>query len=123
MKKSYYTIGTKFRIFIDAKEMRCWIALLAAAALVEIWLARREKRWPGLILPGLAFLLGAVKIARFYMSSRPTSIALGVLLLEFALGNAATLVLLVIYAACRESRKRKRRRDREKMQIEDLNEL
>ena len=29
-------------------------ALLAAAALcvaLEIWLARREKRWPGLILP------------------------------------------------------------------------
>ncbi len=123
MKKGYYTIGTKIRIFIDAKEMRCWIALLIAAALAEIWLARREKRWPGLILPGLAFLLGAVKSVRFYMSSRPNSVALGVALLEFALCSAATLVLLVIYAVCRESRRRKRRRDREKMRLDDLHDL
>lgn len=123
MRTGYYSLQTKIRLFIDPKEARLEIALLAAAALAEAWLARREAPWPGLILPGLTLLRGMAKIAALYGSGGFAGFTLAAALLEFALSNVSTLVLLVIYAGCRESRRRKRRRDREKMRLDDLHDL
>ena len=123
MRTGYYSMHTKVGLFIDPKAARLEIALLAAAALAEVWLARREARWPGLIPPGLALLRGIAEIAALYRNSGHAGITLAAALLEFALSNVSALVLLVIYAACRESRRRKRRRDREKMRLDDLRDL
>lgn len=123
MRTGHYSLQTKVRLFIDPKAARLEIALLAAAALAEVWLARREAPWPGLIPPGLALLRGLAKIVALYGNGGSAGFTLAAVLLEFALSNVSTLVLLVIYAVCRESSRRKRRRDREKMRLDDLHDL
>lgn len=121
MKQGYYTLATKARVYVDV-NLPLWTLILAAASLAEIWLARREKRWPGLVLPGLAFLRGMAKTILFYAACEPSSMALGAAVLEFVLDNIPTAVLLAVYAACREYRGRKRRRAQEldRTRIDDL---
>ena len=121
MKKGYYTLATKTRVYVDV-NLPLWTLVLAAASLLEIWLARREKWWPGLILPGLALLRGTAKAILFYAACEPSGMALGTAVLEFVLCNIPTAMLLAVYAVCRECRKRKRRRAQEldRMHIDDL---
>ena len=33
-----------------------WLGLLVGGVLLQIFLSRRESRWPGLVLPALTFL-------------------------------------------------------------------
>ena len=66
-------------------------ALLAAGLGLQVFLSHRASRWPGLVLPAVSCLL---------------------------LGNIPTLVLLAVYAACREVRTR--RSEVEKLNIQDL---
>lgn len=121
MKQGHYTLATKARVYVDV-DLPLWMLILAAASLAEIWLARREKRWPGLILPGVFFLRAAVEAVLFYAACEPSGMALGSAVLEFVLRNLPTALLLTVYAACREYRKRKQRRAREldRMHIDDL---
>ncbi len=99
-------------------------ALLSAAALcvaLEVWLARREKRWPGLILPGVACLWALIEAACFFASLRQRLAgALGFALLVLLRDIVPAAILLAVYALCRELRRRKRLRERDKMQIDDI---
>lgn len=99
-------------------------ALLAAAALcvaLEIWLARREKRWPGLILPGAVSLWALIEAACFFAGLRQRFAgALGFALLMLLQEIVPAAILLAVYALCRELRRRKRLRERDKMQIDDI---
>nr|WP_326184948.1 hypothetical protein [uncultured Oscillibacter sp.] len=100
------------------------LVLLAAAALcvvLEVWLARREKRWPGLILPGAACLWALIEAACFFAGLRQRFAgALGFALLVLLRDIVPAAVLLAVYALCRELRRRKRLRERDKMQIDDI---
>lgn len=103
--------------------------LLAAgvlALLLEWFLARRERRWPGLILPALA-LLWAAGISLLECGTAPSfwdrmGLGLWALVRLFLWDSVPTLVLLAVYAACRWRRGRKLRRGREldSMRVEDL---
>lgn len=85
--------------------------------LLQIFLSRRESRWPGLVLPLLTFLtslLNVLAVADTGSVSQNVLLVLTTLLI----GNIPTLVLLAIYWAVREKRRVKAQMDR--MNIDDL---
>lgn len=96
------------------------LALLIFAVggiLLQIFLSRRESRWPGLVLPLLTFLtslLNVLAVADTGSVSQNVLLVLTTLLI----GNIPTLVLLAIYWAVREKRRVKAQMGR--MNIDDL---
>ena len=90
------------------------LVLLAAGAGLQVFLSRRASRWPGLVLPGICVLYSLAMCLN--VAAGPGAVAAAVSCL--LLGNIPTLVLLAVYAACREGRKR--RSGVEKMNIQDL---
>ena len=92
------------------------LALLVGVPLLQIFLSRRESNWPGLILPLLTFLYALVMAlsAAAYNAGIPW----GPILASLLLGNIPSVILLAIYAACRE--KFRKRSELDKMQIKDL---
>ena len=96
------------------------LVLLIGGVFLQIFLSKRESRWPGLVLPLLTFLcslLGPLNVADTGSVSR------NVLLVAVTLlaGNIPTLVLLAIYWAARE--KYRVRDQMEKMGKQDISEL
>ena len=89
-------------------------AFLVGAILLQIFLSRRESRWPGLALPAITLLYSLVMACNVMAGAD----AWRALLAPLALGNIPTLVLLAIYAACRE--KRRKNSEMDKMDIHDL---
>ena len=96
------------------------LLLLVGGVLLQIFLSKRESRWPGLVLPLLTFLcslLGPLNVAD------TGSVSQNVLLVAVTLlaGNIPTLLLLAIYWAARE--KHRVRDQMEKMGKQDISEL
>ncbi len=96
------------------------LLLLVGGVLLQIFLSKRESRWPGLVLPLLTFLcslLGPLNVAD------TGSVSQNFLLVAVTLlaGNIPTLVLLAIYWAARE--KHRVRDQMEKMGKQDISEL
>lgn len=88
--------------------------------LLQIFLARRESKWPGLVLPLLTLLqslLYVLSVADTGSVSQNVLLVLSTLLV----GNIPTLGLLAVYWAAREKRRIKAQMD--KMQIDDLDDL
>lgn len=100
------------------------LALLVGIVLLQIFLSRRESRWPGLVLPSLTFLFSlcvTVGVALFsFVPTQDNGLGAVIVpaLLLFLMYNIPTLVLLGIYFACREKYSRKKQLD--KMNIQDL---
>lgn len=92
------------------------LVLVAGGILLQIFLSRREGKWPGLILPILSFLYSLVMVlsAVAYNGTIPW----GPILASLILGNIPTAFLLAIYFACRE--KFRKRSELDKMHINDL---
>lgn len=100
------------------------LAAGAACLLLEAWLAHREKRWPGLVLPGLAFLWALANAVLVLISDwERVSGAVGFALIFFLWDNVRTLALLTVYAACREHRRRRLRRMEAQMDRMNINDL
>ncbi len=85
--------------------------------LLQIFLSRRQSRWPGLILPALTLLYSLVMVLNV-ANTGDLATALLAMGVTFLLSNLPTLILLVIYAACREQYRRKKQMER--MNIQDL---
>ena len=93
------------------------LILIVGGVLLQIFLSRRESRWPGLVLPGLCFLFSLVAVLSVAaLGSLAESIA--TILMVVLLYNTSTAVLLVIYFVCRK--KFSRRKEVDKMNIADL---
>ena len=93
------------------------LAVLVGGILLQIFLSKRESRWPGLVLPLLAFLwslLGPLNV----MDTGSVSQNVLLVLVTLLAGNIPTLILLAIYWAVRE--KRRVRSQIEKMKIDEL---
>jgi len=93
------------------------LLFLAGIVLLQIFLSRRERRWPGLVLPAITFLYSVLMV----LNIAAVGNAQGVMVTMTAIlitGNIPTLILLAIYFACRSGRKKKSEVDR--MHIEDL---
>lgn len=96
------------------------LVFVVGGVLLQIWLSRRESRWPGLVLPLLTFLcslLGPLNVADTGSVSQNILLVLVTLLA----GNIPTLVLLAVYWAARE--KFRVGKQMEKMGKQDINEL
>lgn len=120
-REGYYAAAVGGRIYLDLDAGWPWLLLTGAAAILLEWfLARREKRWPGLLAPAAALAGAAVRAYLFYAENTPSGVALGGALAMLALYGVPALVLLAVYAACREGRRRKLRREREKMNVDDI---
>ena len=95
------------------------VVLLVGCIILQVFLSRRESPWPGLVLPGLSLLLSLIPLLNVaVLPGSGAGNVLTALLLVFLLYNIPTLVLLVIYFACRG--KYRRRREMDKMNAQDL---
>ena len=93
------------------------LLFLAGIVLLQIFLSGRERRWPGLVLPGISFLYALLLMlnAVHFVSMAQTVLTM---VLIFVVGNIPTAVLLAIYFACRG--KRRKQGELNRMKIEDL---
>lgn len=94
-----------------------FLVLIAGGILLQIFLSKRESRWPGLVLPLLAFLNALLMVLNIADTGSVSRNVLTVLVTLLA-GNIPTLVLLAIYWAAREKRRVKSQID--KMKIDEL---
>ena len=95
------------------------LLLLAGVAALQIFLSSREGKWPGLVLPILSFLFSLLYPLNMMAPTEGISAGFVVqLLLVWLMANIPTVVLLVIYFACREKQRKKKQMDR--MNIQDL---
>ena len=97
------------------------LALIAAACALEVFLAKRKSRWPGLVLPVLALFPALFVLPNLLtnaLSVAENGLQALLSLLAMLLLFVPALVLLAVYWFCR--RRRKRREDVEKMKIQDL---
>lgn len=93
------------------------LVVLVGGILLQIFLSKRESRWPGLVLPLLTFLwslLGPLNV----MDTGSVSRNVLTVLVTLLAGNIPTLILLAIYWAVREKRRVKDQID--KMKIDEL---
>lgn len=93
------------------------LVLLAGGVFLQIFLSKRESRWPGLVLPLLAFLQSLLLPLNLMDTGSVSRNVLTVLVTLLA-GNIPTLVLLTVYWAVRE--KRRVRDQLDKMKIDEL---
>ena len=97
------------------------LVLMAAACALEVFLAKRKSRWPGLVLP-ICWLMPAwlvlpnLLLNALSLAENAGQMLLALLVVPICLLPA--LVLLAIYWFCR--RRRKSREQVEKMKIQDL---
>ena len=94
------------------------ILLFAGAVVLEVYLSKREKKWPGLILPAIFIALSVINVLNVADVDDPAQLA-GLIITTLLISNIPTLVLLSIYGLVRE--KKKRKNEIEKMNIRDLN--
>ena len=97
------------------------LALMAAACALEVFLAKRKSRWPGLVLPVLALFPALFVLPNLLtnaLSVAENGLQALLSLLAMLLLFVPALVLLAVYWCCR--RRRKCREDVEKMKIQDL---
>lgn len=102
--------------------MRTLIVLLFIAGVIvlQIFLSKRENKWPGLVLPLIAFLFGLLYPLIMVAPSEGVTVGfIFQMILVWLLGNIPTIVLLAIYWSCRS--KQRCNKQLEKMNIQDLN--
>ena len=93
------------------------LGLLAGTVLLQIFLSKRESKWPGLVLPVITFLYSVLMMLNVTAMETARAV-IAALLSAFIMGNIPTLILLAIYFACR--RKQRTRIEVDKMRISDL---
>ena len=98
------------------KAIILMLVLLVGVPVLQVFLSRRENRWPGLLLPLLTFLYSLVKVCS--VTAYEGGIPWGPILASLILGNIPTVILLAIYFASRE--KFRKRSELDKMNIKDL---
>lgn len=104
-------------MLIAARTIILALVFLVGGVFLQIFLSRRESRWPGLVLPLLTFLYSLLMVLNVQDTGSASQNVLTVLTAVLA-GNIPTLVLLAIYWAARE--KRRVRDQLDKMKIDDL---
>ncbi|MDV0446186.1 hypothetical protein MsAg5_00120 [Methanosarcinaceae archaeon Ag5] len=93
--------------------------ILIGIVVLQVFLSRRENKWLGLVLPALSVLFSLFTVFGMYAYvGQPVSQIVIQTIMIFLMTNIPTVILLVIYAACRESLKKKKEID--KMSIQDL---
>ena len=93
--------------------------LVGLGVLLEVFLARRESIWPGLVLPILAGLYAVVMVLSYTVApDTPWNQVLGGVLAVFLVSGIPAFLLLMVFFICRSGRRRKKQL--EKMNVQDL---
>lgn len=101
--------------------MRTLVALffIVGVVLLQIYLSKSESKWPGLVLPILAFFFGLLYPLNMAAPSEGVTTGFIVqMIIVWLLGNIPTIIFLAIYFGCRGKQRRNRQID--KMNIQDL---
>lgn len=102
--------------------MRAFVVLLFIAGVIwlQIFLSKRENKWPGLVLPIISFLFGSFyPLNMMAPSGGVNSGFIFQMIMVWLLGNIPTIIFLAIYFGCRGKQRRNKQLD--KMNIQDLN--
>lgn len=95
------------------------LVLFAGVILLQIYLSKRESKWPGLVLPIIAFIFGLLyPLNMIAPSEGVTAGFIFLMILVWLLGNIPTIIFLAIYFGCRGKQRRNKQLD--KMNIQDL---
>ena len=94
-----------------------FLVFIVGGTLLQIFLSKRESKWPGLVLPTITFLWSLLMVLNVTAMETIRAVIASVLSVLLA-GNIPTLILLAIYFSCRG--KRRKKSEVEKMQINDL---
>ena len=125
---------------VDSIALLLMIVVGVGLIVLQIFLSKKENKWPGLILPIISFCVSVVAvlgITLFSVNTATLSVTTNGVLVEqakamagntsaliamvvytFLIINIPTAVFVVIYAACRKSNTRKR--ELERMSLQDL---
>lgn len=83
------------------------LILLAGTILLQIYLSKRESKFPGLVFPIIAFLFSLLYPLNMVAPSEGMNAGFIVqVIVVWLLGNIPTVVLLAIYFGCREKKRR-----------------
>lgn len=96
--------------------LMAFLLLIGGGVILQIFLSRRQSRWPGLVLPGVTVLYSLLMVLG--VAAFNGGLPWGPILACLIFGNIPTLVLLAIYWAARERFRTRRQMD--KMKIDDL---
>jgi len=92
---------------------------LPGIIILQIFLSKRENKWLGLILPIISVLFSIMTLITVpIMGDLPVGERIVQSIRLLFVSNIPTIILLVIYFACREKFKKKKEID--KMNIQDL---
>nr|DAL91805.1 MAG TPA: hypothetical protein [Caudoviricetes sp.] len=100
-----------------------FLLLVVGIIWLQIYLSKKESRWPGLIIPAIQFLFSVfITVAEVLyipvpLESYAAYIAVQAVLV-FLMSNIPTLISLAIYFTCRN--RLRRNKQIEKMNIQDL---
>ena len=94
-----------------------FILLCALIICLQMWLSKRENKWPGLMLPLLTFLFSLLFPLNMLGTGDMAADILHTLLI-WLIANIPTFILLIIYRSCRN--KQQKNKQLEKMKILDL---
>ena len=96
-----------------------FLLFIAGVIVLQVFLSKKESKWPGLVLPIIAFLFGLLYPLNMIAPSEGVNAGfIFQMILVWLLGNIPTIVLLTIYFACRSKQRRNKQLD--KMNIQDL---
>ena len=92
------------------------IGFTVGSAILQVYLSKRESKWPGLALPIATFFLSVMVVLGIGMYGG----AAMALVFLFLLMNIPTVILLVIYIVCRGKRQKLEQINLSKMSVQDL---
>lgn len=96
-----------------------FLLFIVGVIVLQVFLSKRENKWPGLVLPIISFLFGL--LYPLNMAAPTEGLTAGFIvqmILIWLLGNIPTIVFLAIYFGCRQKQRRNKQLD--KMNIQDL---
>jgi hypothetical protein len=94
-----------------------FVVIAAGVILLQIFLSKRESKWPGLILPVIFFCISLLAAFGTVIVD-DISPFIEIVLMAFLLCNIPTCLLLAIYFICRSMQKKRKALD--KMRAQDL---
>lgn len=95
------------------------LLFLVGVIFLQIFLSKRESKWPGLVLPVITFLFGLLVPLNMMVPVEGVTLGFVVqMIMVWLLANVPTFIFLAIYFGCRE--KKQRNKQLEKMNIQDL---
>lgn len=94
------------------------IVLMVLAVVLQMYFSRKPARWPGLVLPIIAFLFSLLYPLNMVDFGGDRGALIAQLLLVWLLANIPTFIFLAIYFAARG--RLRRAREFERMDAQDL---